>query len=283
MKRSTVALALSAAFATTPGMAQTSMEQKLQILQQEIDELRAQIQQVRAQKQQAPVVAAPGAAGVPDDPASRLDSGATKLFGYGEANYNRYRDSDRTSKADMRRFVFGIGHRFNDKLTFVGEVEYEHGVVSAGDRGEAEIEQAYLNYKFNDKLNVKAGLFLIPLGILNETHEPTTYYGVERNEIETRIIPTTWREMGFGVHGLIGEGLKYDVGMTTGFDANQPHLFKIQEGMEDANRIAATADTGHDRIRQPLGAIITIAHLIDSLTADDALKVTHHRRVGMGA
>ncbi len=221
MKISTVALALSAAFATSPGMALTSMEQKLQILQQEIDELRAQIRQVGAQKQQAPVVAAPGAAGVPDDPASRLDSGATKLFGYGEANYNRYRDSDRTSKADMRRFVFGIGHRFNDKLTFVGEVEYEHGVVSAGDRGEAEIEQAYLNYKFNDKLNVKAGLFLIPLGILNETHEPTTYYGVERNEIETRIIPTTWREMGFGVHGLIGEGLKYDVGMTTGFDAGK--------------------------------------------------------------
>ena len=221
MKRSTLALALFAAVAATPAMAQTSMEQKLQILQQEIDELRAQIQQVRAQKQQAPATAAPGAAGGQVDPASSLDSGATRLFGYGEANYNRYRDANRTSKADMRRFVFGIGHRFNDNLTFVGEVEYEHGVVSAGDRGEAEIEQAYLNYKFNDRLNIKAGLFLIPLGILNETHEPTTYYGVERNEIETRIIPTTWRELGFGVHGLIGEGLKYDVGMTTGFDAGK--------------------------------------------------------------
>lgn len=222
MKRSTVALALSAAFAATPGMAQTSMEQKLQILQQEIDELRAQIQQVRTQKQQqAPASAVPAAAGDASDLTSGLASGATTLWGYGEMNYNRFRDADRSSKADLRRFVFGFGHRFNDRLTFNSEVEIEHAVSSATDKGEAEIEQAYLNYKFSDKLNVKAGLFLIPLGILNETHEPTTYFGVERNEVETRIIPTTWRELGFGVHGLVGEGLKYDIGVTTGFDAGK--------------------------------------------------------------
>ncbi len=221
MKRSTLALALSAAFATTPGLAQTSLEQKLQILQQEIDELKAQIQQVKAQKQPARATEAAGATGASSEPAAGLAPGATRLFGYGEMNYNRFRDADRTSRADLRRFVFGFSHRFNDQLSFVSEVEYEHGVVSASDKGEAEIEQAYLNYKFNDKLNVKAGLFLIPLGILNETHEPPTYYGVERNEVETRIIPTTWRELGFGVHGLVGEGLKYDVGMTTGFDAGK--------------------------------------------------------------
>jgi predicted porin len=71
-------------------------------------------------------------------------------------------------------------------------------------------------------VNVKGGLFLIPLGILNETHEPPTYYGVERNEVETRIIPTTWRELGVGVHGLLGSsGLRYDVGITTGFDSGK--------------------------------------------------------------
>jgi hypothetical protein len=221
MKRSTLALALSAAFATTPGLAQTSLEQKFQILQQEIDELKAQIQQVKTQKQPARAAEAAGATSASSEPAAGLAADATRLFGYGEMNYNRFRDADRTSKADLRRFVFGISHRFNDNLSFVSEVEYEHAVVSASDKGEAEIEQAYLNYKFNDKLNVKGGLFLIPLGILNETHEPPTYYGVERNEVETRIIPTTWRELGFGVHGLVGEGLKYDVGMTTGFDAGK--------------------------------------------------------------
>ena len=61
------------------------------------------------------------------------------------------------------------------------------------------VEQAYLNYQVSDALNLKGGLFLMPLGILNQTHEPPTYYGVERNEVETRIIPTTWRELGVGL------------------------------------------------------------------------------------
>ncbi|MGE5639902.1 MAG: hypothetical protein ACM30H_07390, partial [Clostridia bacterium] len=103
--------------------------------------------------------------------------------------------------------------------TFNSELELEHAVASSGDRGEIEVEQAYLNYQFSDQVNVKGGLFLIPLGILNETHEPPTFYGVERNEVETRIIPSTWRELGVGVHGLLTEGLRYDVGLTTGFNA----------------------------------------------------------------
>ncbi len=221
MKRSTLALALSAAFVSTPGLAQTSLEEKLQILQQEIDELKAQNRQGKAEKPQAQTAVTKSAAGTPSEPAAGLAPGATGLFGYGEMSYNRFRDADRTSKADLRRFVFGFSHRFNHNLSFMSEVEYEHAVVSAGDQGEAEIEQAYLNYRFNDKLNVKGGLFLIPLGILNETHEPPTYFGVDRNEVETRIIPTTWRELGFGVHGLVGEGLKYDAGVTTGFDTGK--------------------------------------------------------------
>src|SRR5207248_8715494 len=112
-------------------------------------------------------------------------------------------------------------HRFSDRLSFNSEFELEHAVASAGDRGEAEIEQAYLNYQFSEKVNVKGGLFLVPLGILNETHEPPTYYGVERNEVETRIIPSTWRELGVGVHGLLGQGFRYDVGVTTGFNAGK--------------------------------------------------------------
>jgi hypothetical protein len=145
----------------------------------------------------------------------------TSIFGYGEFNYNRYRDADRTTKADLRRFVVGFSHSFSDQLTFKSELEFEHGVVSKSDEGEAALEQAYLNYRFSDAVNAKGGLFLIPLGILNETHEPPTFYGVERNEIETRIIPTTWRELGTGVHGLVSQGLRYDVGITTGFDSGK--------------------------------------------------------------
>jgi hypothetical protein len=196
---------LLAALVPLGASAQSSIEQKIDALQQEIERLKEETS--RLKKEQA----APKP--------SQADEPATSVFGYGEFNYNRYRDADRTSRADLRRFVVGFGHRFNDRLTFNSELEIEHGVVSAGDQGEAEVEQAYLNYQFSDAVNVKGGLFLIPLGILNETHEPPTYYGVERNEVETRIIPTTWRELGVGVHGLLGAGFKYDVGITTGFNA----------------------------------------------------------------
>lgn len=198
MKKTLVALAIVGAAAPVRAPAQT-VEQKIDALQTEIERLKADLSR-------------PGAAPGAD---------TTSLFGYGEFNYNRFRDEERTSRADLRRFVLGVGHRFNDRLSFMSEVEIEHAVVSADDEGEVEIEQAYLNYQLNDALNFKGGLFLIPLGILNETHEPPTYYGVERNEVETRIIPTTWRELGAGVHGELRPGLRYDVGLTTGFDAGK--------------------------------------------------------------
>jgi porin-like protein len=206
MKKSAVALALSCACTLATNTRAQSTDDKLRILQQEIDELKAQVQN------------APRAAGQPAGP----QGSATTISGYGEFNYNNYKSDEVPTQADLRRFVLGFHHRFDERLTFHSEVELEHAVVSKDDQGEVEIEQAWLNYKFSDAANVKGGLFLIPLGILNETHEPPTYYGVERNEVETRIIPTTWRELGVGVHGLLGaSGLRYDVGITTGFDSGK--------------------------------------------------------------
>jgi Phosphate-selective porin O and P len=201
-----------------------SVEQKIEALQKELDRLKGDVARLGAAPAQA--------------------TEATSLFGYGEFNYNRFRDSERTSKADLRRFVIGFGHRFNERLTFNSEVELEHAIASASDPGEIEIEQAYLNYQFSDAVNVKGGLFLIPLGILNLTHEPPTYYGVERNQVETRIIPTTWRELGFGVHGLLGAtGLGYDVGLTTGFNSGK--LDEPSTGIRSAHQEGAEADA-HD-------------------------------------
>lgn len=206
-------LALGLALGTLDASAQTSVEQRLEALQQQVESLKAEVSRLRS-GQTPPREAAPEKIPAAAEPAN-------SVFGYGEFNYNRYRDADRTSKADLRRFVFGFGHNFNERLSFSSEVEFEHGVVGSTDHGEAEIEQAYLNYQFSDRLNVKGGLFLIPLGLLNETHEPPTFYGVERNEVETRIIPSTWRELGVGAHGFATPGLRYDVGVTTGFNAGK--------------------------------------------------------------
>jgi hypothetical protein len=219
MKKFSVVFALAATLVVPVFAQQPTVEQKLEILQQEIDELKAQARSAPPTGQAGSGLRAADYSS-PLDRSAGLASGGTSLVGYGEANYNRFRESG-DAKADLRRFVFGLNHRFDDRLTFHSEVEFEHGVVSKDDEGEAEIEQAWLNYRIGDAVSVKGGLFLIPLGILNETHEPPTYYGVERNEVETRIIPTTWRELGLGVHGNVAEGLKYDVGLTTGFDAGK--------------------------------------------------------------
>jgi hypothetical protein len=143
---------------------------------------------------------------------------STVFTGYGEVNYNRPVRNASGAQTDLRRAVIGIQHRFDEKTKVVAEFEWEHGVVSAEDQGESEIEQLYVEREFNNGLRGKAGLFLMPVGLLNQTHEPTAYYGVERNFVETAIIPTTWREAGVGLSGEFGNGFTWDTGLTTGFD-----------------------------------------------------------------
>jgi hypothetical protein len=218
MKKSTLTLALAAAFGATPVLGQATIDEKLQILQQEIDELKAQ------QARKAPAPAPQPSPTSPDssmlDRSAGLASGSTNVVGYGEAAYTKFRQSG-DATADLARFVFGFNHRFDERLTLHSEVEVEHAVVSSEDEGEAEIEQAWVNYRSSDAVNIKGGLYLIPIGILNETHEPPTYYGVQRNQVETRLIPTTWRELGVGVHGILAESLRYDFGITTSFDSGK--------------------------------------------------------------
>lgn len=216
MKKRTLAFAFAAC--TASGLGAQTLEQKIEVLQQEIDDLKAR------ERKPAPAVQAPAGYSLEESsPLARsatLSEGGTNIVGYGEVNYNHYRQSG-DSTADLRRFVFGLNHRFDGRLTLHSEVEFEHAVVSSADAGEAALEQAWLNYRHNDPVNFKGGLFLIPLGILNETHEPPSFYGVERNEVETRIIPSTWRELGAGVHGVLGEGFRYDAGVTTSFDSGK--------------------------------------------------------------
>lgn len=239
MSKSVLTLAVAATFAALPASAQT-IDEKLQILQQEIDQIKAQ----QAGKPAAPAsqsASAPTDYGTMLDRSSGLANGATNIIGYGEAAYSKFRESGNAT-ADLARFVFGFNHRFDERLTVHSEVEFEHAVVSADDQGEAEIEQAWVNYKLSDGVNFKGGLFLIPIGILNETHEPPTYYGVMRNQVETRVIPTTWRELGVGVHGLFGEGFRYDVGVTTGFDSGKldDPLTGIRSGHQEGQLANAT-------------------------------------------
>lgn len=227
MKKTTIAKALSFALLSAPLAAMASeaeLMQKLEAIAAELEKVKAELaatkhkaemvekrQEEAAPARTAAVESAPAAAGSASGP-------ATVLTGYGEVNYNRPTKDASQSQVDVRRAVIGIQHRFDDRTKLVSEFEWEHAVTSADDKGESEVEQLYVEREFANGLRAKAGLFLMPVGLLNTNHEPTAYYGVERNFVETAIIPSTWREAGLGLSGEIADGLSWDAGVTTGFD-----------------------------------------------------------------
>jgi len=144
-----------------------------------------------------------------------------RLWGYGEIYYTRPTRDPGKAQADLARAVFGIGYAFDSRTEFNSEYEVEHAIASSTDSGEFEVEQFYVDRQLNDAATLRAGLYLMPFGLLNEHHEPTNFYGVQRNFVETLIIPSTWREGGFNVHGDIAQGFSWNAGVTTGFDLSK--------------------------------------------------------------
>ena len=136
-----------------------------------------------------------------------------RIGGYGQIDYNQDLDKDTRSNGslDVHRLIIFAGYQFNERTRFVTEIEFEHVK-------EVYIEQAYLTYRLNNFINFKAGLLLIPMGIINEYHEPPTFNGVERPNMDKYIVPTTWREIGLGFNGTIQSAfLNYQVYLVNGF------------------------------------------------------------------
>ena len=136
------------------------------------------------------------------------------IGGYAQVDYNQALESGirNNGTLDVHRLVMLFGYKFNSKTNFVTEIEYEHVK-------EVYIEQAFLNYKINDFINLRAGLMLIPMGIINEYHEPTTFNGVERPNLDKYVSPTTWREIGLGLSGRFNEAaIKYQLYVVNGFN-----------------------------------------------------------------
>lgn len=144
---------------------------------------------------------------------------------------------------DFRRFVLLFAHRFSDRIRFVSELEVEHAIVEgAEEKGELELEQAYLDFLIDRRFNVRAGQLLVPVGIINERHEPPVYYGVQRPFVDTVIIPTTWFDVGAGVFGDVGKGWRYRAYVMPPLDATQ---FSAEEGLADSSQQGSRAIVRH--------------------------------------
>lgn len=176
-----------------------------------------------------------------------------RLWGYGEIYYlNPVNDRSQTTM-DLARAVVGIGYKFDDRTEFNSEYEVEHAVASADDRGEFEVEQFYVDRRLNDVVTVRAGLFLMPFGFLNEHHEPTNFYGVQRNFVETLIIPSTWREGGFNLHGDTASGFSWNAGLTTALNLSewdfQPEFPPYQSALELGDTDTSPVRAGHQELQ----------------------------------
>lgn len=139
------------------------------------------------------------------------------IGGYGELLYQGFDDeldngkaAGKTDSFDLLRGVLYFGYKLSDRWLLNTEIEYEH----AG--SEASVEFAYLDYLWRPQANFRAGLLLVPMGFINELHEPTVFLGANRPDVERLILPTTWRENGVGLFGEAGP-VSYRTYLVNGF------------------------------------------------------------------
>ena len=177
-------------------------EQKVEVAEQKVEETKQEVE----------------AAAEAIETASSSTTGSgwwerTSLGGYGELHFNSREGDD---QVDFHRYVLYVGHEFTDRVRFFSEWELEHSLAGEGEPGEVELEQAWLEMDINDNHRFRAGLDILPIGLINVTHEPNTFYGVERNRVESEVIPATWWEAGAGLNGELAPGWNYQVVMHSG-------------------------------------------------------------------
>jgi hypothetical protein len=203
----------AAAPAKTAGGDVKSLERKTDVLSQEVEKLRTNLT-------------------IPDEvqykSAYGLGPAASKVYqvgkglsigGYGEANYQATTGDETTKNdnADFERLVLYAGYKFTDNILFNSEIEFEHGSTEKG--GSVSVEFAALDFFIDPMANVRAGMVLMPMGFINQIHEPPFYFGNNRPEVERQILPSTWREIGAGLFGELLPNLTYTAYVVNGLNA----------------------------------------------------------------
>src|SRR3989338_106565 len=218
-----IALAMGLA---SPALAQEKAPDMLLELESKIDALSQEMERIKLGEAAAEPKAdaktlgfAPAATKV-----YRAQQNKVSVGGYGEMVYKSVANNRQDGAAaggrdmaDFQRAILYVGYKFNDWILFNSELEFEHGTTGKG-RGEVSVEQAYIDFRISRPFGVRAGTLIVPVGITNEVHEPTTFHGVFRPSVETNVIPTTWRENGVGFFGEAGM-LSYRSYIMTGLQA----------------------------------------------------------------
>jgi len=164
----------------------------------------------------------------------------TMLGGYGELHYGLSvpeGDGESEAELDLHRLVIFLAHRFDERFRFYVELEVEHALAGGDFPGEVGVEQAFVDWQIlGEDLGLRAGVVLVPMGIVNQWHEPPVFHGVERPRVDKVIIPSTWREGGVGVFGEPAEGLRYEAYLVGGLN---PLRFRTSDGLRKGRQAIA--------------------------------------------
>lgn len=161
------------------------------------------------------------------------------IGGYGEIrlrSFQNTKDDDQDDVFDALRAVFYVGYKFNENWVFNSEIEFEH---AGGDGGSVSAEFLTLDYLWRDEANLRMGLVLVPMGFVNEIHEPNFFFGAERPEVERVILPSTWRENGVGIFGRIADRISYRAYVINGFKGSDFTSNGLRAGRQKGSRALA--------------------------------------------
>lgn len=184
--------------------------------------------------------------------AARATEGDEKAYrfimsGYGDVVYSRFdygpdqksgpngSPPDHRAVVDLAFFTTELEYYFRPSLYVEAEIEFEHGgtgsalelefeefgefEVDVETGGEVRIEELHITRVFASWLNLRVGRFITAVGLLNDFHRPTQYFGTRRSETEVSLIPTTWDETGVELFGALGR-VTYTVQLVSGLDSS---------------------------------------------------------------
>lgn len=268
-------LAVVSYLATGPGVALAADEERIRKLEQQLLEMQRELEALKAEREREAAEAKAKAEEaerktnvlaeavdslrtqltIPEELELKGEYGmgpaASKVYrtsrglsigGYGEAKYTAFvsdKSPNDRNRADLERLVLYTGYKFNDWIVFNSEIEFEHASTNSTESsggGSVAVEFAYLDFFLKEYANARAGLVLVPMGFINEWHEPVFYYSVNRPEVERQIIPSTWRELGFGAFGEILPGLSYRAYLLNGLNAKGIRPQGFRDARQNGNR-----------------------------------------------
>lgn len=201
---------------------------------------------------------------------------STAIGGYGEIQVRGTttgRDGEREWLADIPRLVVFVAHEFNRAFRSYVEIEVEHTASCSSCPGAVELEQAYVDWAIADRaLGLRAGLVLVPMGIINQWHEPPIFHGVVRPRVDTVVIPSTWREIAIGAFGQPVDWLRYEAYAMTGLDPMGFGAGGIAGGRQNGALASANAWAGAARVEvEPiLGVVIGASGYVSDAGANAA-------------